>query len=176
MAVSYNGLSRDELAQACPAIAAVSSPRDLPQRCGVELPGSSLLRVRDVCPQQCASAFVGTPPDACSVPGGYSTSCGATVLAQAWQQCPEACQECDTTKRGCLAGAFEDVHAFIAQIKVESLSLSPSTSPLALALALSLTLLHHCLYQILSNVGHLVGVGLYAAYFKTAKYLPYNKL
>lgn len=141
MAVSFNGLSSNELARACPAIAAVSDPRhDLRQRCGVALPGSGLLRVRDVCPEQCASTFVGTPPDACSVPGSYSTSCGVTVLAQAWEQCPEACQECDFTKRGCIAGAFEDIRAFIGQIKI------------------------------LSNVGHLVGVALYAAYFKTTKY------
>jgi hypothetical protein len=140
VAVSFNGLSSHELAKACPAIAAVSDPDDLRRRCGIELPGGGLLRVRDVCPEQCASTFIGTPPDACSVPGGYSTSCGVAVLAQAWEQCPEACQECDYTKRGCVAGAFEDVHAFIGQIKI------------------------------ISNAGHLVGVALYAAYFKTTKY------
>ena len=146
VAVTYNGLSGDDLTKACPAIASISNPADrgadlrLRQRCGTVIPGGGLLRVRDVCPEQCASTMVDTPPDACSVPGGYGQSCAATVLAQAWQHCPEACQECAVTKRGCAAGAFDDVHTFISQIKI------------------------------ISNAGHLIGVAVYAAYCKTAKY------
>ena len=145
VAVSFNGLSGEELTKACPAIAAVDAERgsslvNLRRRCGVTIPGGALLRVQDMCPEQCASVMAETPPDACTVPGGYGKSCAATVLTQAWDACPEACQACDQTKRGCTAGAFEDVHAFISQIKI------------------------------VSNAGHLIGVGLYAAYFKSTKY------
>jgi hypothetical protein len=37
------------------------------------------------------------------VAGGDGSSCAAALLAAAWQQCPQACQECGTTRVGCLA-------------------------------------------------------------------------
>ena len=55
--------------------------------------------------ETCPATFPGChdrPVDACHIAGGGGSSCAAVVLAQAYQNCPEVCNECDTTKRGCL--------------------------------------------------------------------------
>lgn len=41
--------------------------------------------------------------DNCGVCGGDGTSCAASMLAQVWRICPEACSQCEDHHRGCIA-------------------------------------------------------------------------
>lgn len=53
--------------------------------------------VQDVCESAC-----GANTDVCGIVRGDGSSCAARVLAQAWENCPQACESCDINKRGCL--------------------------------------------------------------------------
>eukprot|EP01043_Picozoa_sp_COSAG02_P022714 COSAG02_NODE_1188_length_14002_cov_10.571244_10_plen_645_part_00 len=60
------------------------------------------LLLKELCPVECAATVPDNQrPDVCGVPGGSGSSCANTILAEAWANCPQACNGCDSTKRGC---------------------------------------------------------------------------
>lgn len=115
---SLPGIGEEELRTVCPFMTAVEHMREQDQiratavRCNFIL--SSIDRsiaaddpvgamtLKELCPLECAATVPeDQKPDVCGVPGGKGTSCANTILAQAWANCPQACNGCDSTKRGC---------------------------------------------------------------------------
>jgi MFS family permease len=104
------GLSPSTLLEACPLFASAAYKYDT---CGskvydwAHIPGlPKNTMVYDICPEICQGYLKGDhrapSVDACGVVRGDGSTCAAAVLAQAWMQCPQACQECELNKRGCL--------------------------------------------------------------------------
>ena len=87
------GMSETTLTEACPTMFALGGARS----CLNTVPGLDNIRMADLCPKECHG-----PVDMCGVAGGDGTTCAAEVVAQAWNSCPQACQECSSNKRGCM--------------------------------------------------------------------------
>ena len=87
------GMSEDTLTEACPTLFALGGRgaciADVPR---IDPP----IKMSELCPKQCHGVV-----DMCGVAGGDGTSCAAQVMAEAWKNCPQACQTCGSNRRGC---------------------------------------------------------------------------
>lgn len=134
MTHSLPGIGEEQLRTVCPFITAVDTSlraheqvRATSLRCSFRVsevdPSIRTddpvgeLTVKELCPIECADTVAEADrPDVCGVPGGNGESCANTVLAEAWANCPQACNACDSTKRGC-AKLSDD---FMGQINIVS--------------------------------------------------------
>jgi hypothetical protein len=89
------GMSDTTLKEACPSLVALSGRG---AACFRNMPGTEV-RLADVCP---GPELCGGQVDMCGVAHGDGTSCAAQIVAEAWKNCPMACEACESNRRGCL--------------------------------------------------------------------------